>query len=137
MFRFASEVQGTRRLGLTATFIREDGKEEMFFSLIGPKLYDVLWKVDLPSANVAIQVFGNFGSRQEEAQRIGRILRPVHDKQAFSYTIVTRDTVEQTFAEKRQLFLIEQGYQYKIVDAHALYLLQVESIQLLSYRTLH
>ena len=74
--------------------------------------------VDLPDANVAIQVSGTFGSRQEEAQRLGRILRPKsRGNQAHFYTIVSRDTVEQDFAMKRQLFLCEQGYEYHILDA--------------------
>ena len=73
--------------------------------------------VDLPEASVAIQVSGTFGSRQEEAQRLGRILRPKKGlNQAHFYSIVSRDTVEQDFALKRQLFLCEQGYSYSIVD---------------------
>ena len=71
--------------------------------------------VDLPEASLAIQVSGTFGSRQEEAQRLGRILRPkAGSRQAYFYTLVTRDSVEQDFALKRQLFLCEQGYQYAI-----------------------
>ena len=74
--------------------------------------------VDLPDAALAIQVSGTFGSRQEEAQRLGRILRPkAGENQAHFYTLVSRDTVEQEFALKRQLFLCEQGYEYRIVDA--------------------
>jgi DNA excision repair protein ERCC-3 len=73
--------------------------------------------VDLPDASVAIQISGTFGSRQEEAQRLGRILRPkAGENQAHFYTIVSRDTVEQDFALKRQLFLCEQGYAYEIHD---------------------
>ncbi len=73
--------------------------------------------VDLPDASVAIQISGTFGSRQEEAQRLGRILRPKEGlNQAHFYTIVSRDTVEQEFSLKRQLFLCEQGYAYNIVD---------------------
>jgi DNA excision repair protein ERCC-3 len=73
--------------------------------------------IDLPDASVAIQVSGSFGSRQEEAQRLGRILRPKQGaNQAHFYTIVTADTTEQDFALKRQLFLCEQGYEYQIVD---------------------
>jgi len=73
--------------------------------------------VDLPDAAVAIQVSGTFGSRQEEAQRLGRILRPKPgNNQAHFYTLVSRDTVEQEFALKRQLFLCEQGYNYEIRD---------------------
>jgi DNA excision repair protein ERCC-3 len=232
VFRAASEIQATRRLGLTATLVREDGKEDDVFSLIGPKKYDVPWKVlekqgwiaeaqcteirigipeelkmeyavsdsknkfriasenykkidilkdlinehkddkiliigqyieqlnliskelkapiitgktknieriqlfdkfkkgeistlivskvanfaiDLPDASVAIQVSGTFGSRQEEAQRLGRILRPKKgDNRAYFYSIVTADSREQEFAVKRQLFLAEQGYKYYI-----------------------
>jgi len=73
--------------------------------------------VDLPDASVAIQVSGTFGSRQEEAQRLGRILRPKPgENQAHFYTLVSQDTVEQDFALKRQLFLCEQGYEYEIHD---------------------
>jgi DNA excision repair protein ERCC-3 len=232
VFRVTSEIQAMRRLGLTATLIREDGREEDVFSLIGPKRYDVPWKVlerqgfiaeatcheirvpldddlrlkyavaedrakfriasenpvkihvvhelvrrhkddmvlvigqyidqlkslakeldaplitgqvpnkereelytqfkrgdikvlvvskvanfavDLPDATVAIQVSGTFGSRQEEAQRLGRILRPKTDgSPAFFYSLVTRETRDQEFAAKRQLFLTEQGYRYQI-----------------------
>lgn len=233
VFRITSEIQAMRRLGLTATLVREDGAEEDVFSLIGPKRFDVPWKVlerqgfiaeatcteirvplhderrlayavaedrskfriasenpvknqvvqeligrhrndlvlvigqyidqlktlsrdldaplitgqvpnrereelyaqfkrgdikvlvvskvanfaiDLPDATVAIQVSGTFGSRQEEAQRLGRILRPKADGSGANfYTVVTRDTKEQEFATKRQLFLTEQGYRYEIV----------------------
>ena len=74
--------------------------------------------IDLPDATVAIQVSGTFGSRQEEAQRLGRILRPkASGRQAHFYTLVSRDTNEQDFAAKRQRFLTEQGYSYAIVDA--------------------
>jgi DNA excision repair protein ERCC-3 len=77
--------------------------------------------IDLPDASLAIQVSGTFGSRQEEAQRLGRILRPkAGENQARFYSIVTADTVEQDFALKRQLFLCEQGYEYQIADARAL-----------------
>jgi len=71
--------------------------------------------IDLPEASVAIQISGTFGSRQEEAQRLGRILRPFKDdKQAHFYTLVSRDSVEQEYALNRQLFLTEQGYKYGI-----------------------
>jgi DNA excision repair protein ERCC-3 len=71
--------------------------------------------VDLPDANVAIQISGTFGSRQEEAQRLGRILRPkVDGSPAIFYSIVTRNTLDQDYAVNRQLFLTEQGYQYTI-----------------------
>ncbi len=73
--------------------------------------------LDLPDANVLIQVSGTFGSRQEEAQRLGRILRPkANGEVAHFYTLVTRDTREQDFAHHRQLFLTEQGYSYQIAD---------------------
>jgi len=232
VFGATAELQGRRRLGLTATLVREDGREGDVFSLVGPKRYDLPWQelerdgfiaearcwevrvpfingeelryekaseaekfrlaalnpakvkvvqdlvrrhkgdnvlvigtyleqlhvlarrlraplitgktpqsrredlyhkfrtgeikllvvskvanfsIDLPDANVAIQVSGSFGSRQEEAQRLGRILRP---KKAGAdwYSVVTRDTKEQEFAHRRQLFLTEQGYRYSIQD---------------------
>ena len=76
------------------------------------------FSVDLPSASVAIQVSGSFGSRQEEAQRLGRLLRPKSDgRSARFYAIVSRDTVDADFAQNRQRFLAEQGYAYRIVDA--------------------
>lgn len=235
VFRVTAEIQARRRLGLTATLVREDGREDDVFTLIGPKRFDVPWRelerqgwiaqaecseirvelpgdqrleyavaderakfrlasenpekirlvrqlaelhrtdqvlvigqyldqlkamaedlgaplitgqtptrdredlyrsfregsvkllvvskvanfsVDLPDANVAVQVSGTFGSRQEEAQRLGRILRPKTDcGSAKFYTLVTRDTKEQDFAAKRQLFLTEQGYRYTIMRA--------------------
>ncbi len=239
IFRITAEIQARRRLGLTATLVREDGRETDVFSLIGPKKYDVPWKdlekqgwiataecteirmpltpeermaymlvedsrikyriaaenplkvdvlttllerhssdavlvigqyieqlkgiakefdaplvtgktpnnerdrlysdfrsgalkllivskvanfaIDLPDANVAIQVSGTFGSRQEEAQRLGRILRPKKDGSiANFYTLVTHDTKDQDFSTNRQLFLTEQGYRYNIVDAVAI-----------------
>lgn len=230
VFRITAEIQAIRRLGLTATLIREDGKESDVFSLVGPKRYDIPWKqlegkgwiaeavckeirvdfpnelkieyaiadkrskfriaaenpikteltkqlienhpdesilvigqyldqldeiakalnaplitgktpngerekiysafrkreiklivvskvanfaIDLPDASVAIQVAGTFGSRQEEAQRLGRILRPKKRSSTF-YTLITKDTVEATFAVNRQRFLAEQGYKYEI-----------------------
>jgi DNA excision repair protein ERCC-3 len=238
VFRVTAEIQATRRLGLTATLVREDGKEEDVFTLIGPKRFDVPWKVletqgwiataecheirvplpddmrmeyavangrtkfrlasesqakigvvrhlvdrhaedqvlvigqyigqletlalvleaplitgrtptrerqvlydkfrtgevklllvskvgnfaiDLPDANVLIQVSGTYGSRQEEAQRLGRILRPKSGgEKATFYSVVTRDTRDQDFSANRQLFLTEQGYSYRIVDANEL-----------------
>ena len=80
------------------------------------------FSIDLPEAAVAIQVSGSFGSRQEEAQRLGRLLRPKEgadgtQKPARFYTIVSRDTVDADFAQNRQRFLAEQGYAYRIVDA--------------------
>jgi DNA excision repair protein ERCC-3 len=237
VFRLTAEIQARRRLGLTATLVREDGREADVFGLIGPKRFDVPWRelerqgwiatatchelrvalpesqrldyavaeerekyrmaaenpvktqlvralvarhadgqvliigqyldqlkqlaeeldaplltgrtnttqreklydafrhgelrllvvskvanfaVDLPDANVAIQVSGTFGSRQEEAQRLGRLLRPKSDgRPAHFYTIVTRDTRDQDFSANRQLFLTEQGYRYTIEDAEA------------------
>ncbi|UJF35261.1 DNA repair helicase XPB [Paenibacillus hexagrammi] len=234
VFRATADIQATRRLGLTATLIREDGREEDVFSLIGPKRYEIGWKelessgyiakvacielrvpledkaredyafsdakrqfriagenivkldvidallkqheqeqvliigqyldqlerisqrtgapvingempqeqrdilyqkfkdssvsvlivskvanfaVDLPDASVAIQVSGSFGSRQEEAQRLGRVLRPKKGtNSAVFYSIVSRDTKEQDFSLKRQLFLVQQGYQYAWLD---------------------
>ncbi|MCA8910162.1 MAG: helicase-associated domain-containing protein [Planctomycetes bacterium] len=234
VFRATAEIQSRRRLGLTATLVREDGHEEDVFSLVGPKRYDVPWRelekqgwiatadctevrvelpgtqrmpyalagqrdqyriaaenpqkmdvleallklhekdrtlviaqyldqlhelatrfdlpliegktpskkrdelyekfrsgeittlavskvgnfaVDLPDANVMVQLSGTFGSRQEEAQRLGRILRPKDDGTlAHFYTIVTRETRDQDFGANRQLFLVEQGYRYRIVD---------------------
>ena len=81
------------------------------------------FSVDLPEATVAIQISGTFGSRQEEAQRLGRVLRPKSDgRTAHFYTIVTRETVDADFAAKRQRFLAEQGYAYSIVDADDLLL---------------
>lgn len=235
VFQLTAQLQARRRLGLTATLVREDGREGDVFSLIGPKRFDVPWKqlesqgyiapascieirlelppterldyaastdqerfrlasttpsksalvkellslhpseptliigtyveqieqlseslgipmitgqtsipererlyaefrsgellrlvvskvanfsIDLPEASVAIQVSGSFGSRQEEAQRLGRILRPKADgRPAIFYTLVARDTVDQDFALNRQRFLAEQGYGYTIMDA--------------------
>ena len=75
--------------------------------------------IDLPDANVLIQVSGTYGSRQEEAQRLGRILRPKQNGEIASfYTLVSQDTRDQEFAQNRQLFLTEQGYSYRIVDSH-------------------
>jgi len=237
VFGATADLQGRRRLGLTATLIREDGRQGDVFSLVGPKRYDLPWQmlerggfiaeakcyevrvdfspsdraryetlseqqkfkdastnpkkmsairalvkrhhkdnilvigtyvdqlkhvaralnaplitgktphseriklfqqfrtgeinllvvskvanfsIDLPDANVAIQISGTFGSRQEEAQRLGRILRPSEKSDgAFFYTVVTKDTKEQEFAMKRQLFLTEQGYRYYIEERAA------------------
>ena len=79
------------------------------------------FSIDLPEASVAVQVSGTFGSRQEEAQRLGRLLRPKGDgRQAHFYSIVSRDTVDTEYAAHRQRFLAEQGYAYHIVDAEDL-----------------
>ena len=76
------------------------------------------FSIDLPEAAVAVQVSGTFGSRQEEAQRLGRVLRPKADgRQAHFYTVVSRDTLDSEYAAHRQRFLAEQGYAYTIVDA--------------------
>jgi DNA excision repair protein ERCC-3 len=72
--------------------------------------------IDLPDASVAIQISGTFGSRQEEAQRLGRILRPKR-KSSFFYSIITRNTVEEEFSANRQRFLVEQGYRYETREA--------------------
>ncbi|MBI9114553.1 DNA repair helicase XPB [Sanguibacter suaedae] len=238
IFRMTADLQARRRLGLTATLVREDGREDEVFSLIGPKRYDAPWKdieaqgyiapadcvevrltlperdrmlyataepedkyrlaacapgknriveqlvarhegdptlvigqyldqleelgehigapvitgattvkerqrlfdafrtgeitklvvskvanfsIDLPEASVAIQVSGSFGSRQEEAQRLGRVMRPKADgRTAHFYAVVSRDTVDQDFAAHRQRFLAEQGYAYRIIDAEDL-----------------
>src|SRR5205814_7847912 len=102
-------------------------REELYRKFrLGEVRHIILSKVgnfalDLPDANVLIQVAGTFGSRQEEAQRLGRILRPkVHGEVAHFYTLVTRDTREQDFAHHRQLFLTEQGYSYQILDGATL-----------------
>ena len=79
------------------------------------------FSIDLPEASVAIQISGSFGSRQEEAQRLGRLLRPKADGRSASfYTLIARDTVDQDFAQNRQRFLAEQGYSYEILDAHSI-----------------
>ena len=76
------------------------------------------FSIDLPEAAVAVQISGTFGSRQEEAQRLGRVLRPKHDgRQAHFYTVVARDTLDAEYAAHRQRFLAEQGYAYTITDA--------------------
>ena len=75
------------------------------------------FSIDLPDANVAIQISGTFGSRQEEAQRLGRVLRPKkNDNHAYFYTIITSNSVEEKFSLNRQLFLTEQGYTYSIMN---------------------
>ena len=90
-----------------------DGEEKL---LVVSKVAN--FSVDLPSASVAVQVSGSFGSRQEEAQRLGRVLRPKEDgRTAHFYTVISRDTLDQEYAAHRQRFLAEQGYAYTIVDA--------------------
>jgi DNA excision repair protein ERCC-3 len=90
-------------------------KDETIKILVVSKVAN--FSIDLPDANVAIQISGTFGSRQEEAQRLGRILRPKKgDNKAFFYTIITSNSVEEKFAHNRQLFLTEQGYTYIILN---------------------
>ncbi|MCD6385404.1 helicase, partial [Candidatus Sumerlaeota bacterium] len=85
--------------------------------------------VDLPDANVAIQVSGTFGSRQEEAQRLGRILRPKSEgNSAFFYSLVSKNTKDQEFAGNRQLFLTEQGYRYRIIGLNGK--MEIENLKL-------
>ncbi len=116
----AKELDAPLITGSTTGAVRErlyqsfrDGKEEL---LVVSKVAN--FSIDLPDASVAIQISGGFGSRQEEAQRLGRILRPKADRrQAHFFTIVSRDTNDQEFARKRQRFLSEQGYAYEIIDA--------------------
>jgi len=102
------ETPGAQREDLFAKF--RDGRIKL---LVVSKVAN--FSIDLPDANVAIQVSGSFGSRQEEAQRLGRVLRPKKDG-AFFYSVVTRESKEQEFAMKRQLFLTEQGYRYYIQE---------------------
>ncbi|NLW57855.1 MAG: helicase, partial [Bifidobacterium pseudolongum subsp. globosum] len=79
------------------------------------------FSIDLPEASVAIQISGSYGSRQEEAQRLGRLLRPKKSGHTASfYTLIARDTVDQDYAQNRQRFLAEQGYSYTILDADSL-----------------
>ncbi len=93
--------------------IFEDFRHGKVYSLVISKVGN--FSIDLPDADIAIQISGIFGSRQEEAQRLGRILRPQSGKSYF-YALVTKDSVEEDFSTKRQLFLIEQGYSYTVVD---------------------
>ena len=105
------ETPVKQRQGLFADF--REGRTNL---LVVSKVAN--FSVDLPEATVAIQVSGTFGSRQEEAQRLGRLLRPKGDgRTAHFYTVVARDTVDSEFAAHRQRFLAEQGYAYRIVDA--------------------
>jgi DNA excision repair protein ERCC-3 len=105
------ETPGPQREDLFAKF--RDGRLKL---LVVSKVAN--FSIDLPDANVAIQVSGSFGSRQEEAQRLGRVLRPKKDG-AYFYSVVTRESKEQEFAMKRQLFLTEQGYRYYIQETPA------------------
>ena len=87
------------------------------------------FSIDLPDASVLVQVSGQFGSRQEEAQRLGRILRPKKDGTAAQfYTLVSRNTCEEEFAANRQLFLTEQGYSYEIAVDGALHTTEYATI---------
>ena len=108
------------RLEIEAQFILTSGKGPPQISLlVVSKVAN--FSIDLPEASVAIQVSGSFGSRQEEAQRLGRLLRPKESGNTASfYTLIARDTVDQDFAQNRQRFLAEQGYSYTILDAHAI-----------------
>ena len=88
---------------------------KIYFPLVVSKVAN--FSIDLPEASVAVQVSGTFGSRQEEAQRLGRLLRPKHDGgTAHFYSVVSRDTLDADYAAHRQRFLAEQGYAYRIVD---------------------
>ena len=119
----AAELNAPLLTGSTSTAQREKLYEQFrrreIKRLVVSKVAN--FAIDLPDANVAIQVSGTFGSRQEEAQRLGRILRPKSDGSlAYFYSIVTRDTRDQEFSANRQLFLTEQGYRYVIEDAEML-----------------
>ncbi len=87
-------------------------------SLHRARIHPLASAINLPDASVAIQVSGTFGSRQEEAQRLGRVLRPKGDRNvSYFYSLISKDSTEQEFARNRQLFLTEQGYSYSILDA--------------------
>jgi DNA excision repair protein ERCC-3 len=111
-----------RGLPLITGKTRQDERDRLFQAFRSGEIEVLVlskvgnFSVDLPDANVAIQISGTWGSRQEEAQRLGRILRPKAGiaNQAHFYTLLTMDSVEQVFGEKRQLFLAEQGYTYAI-----------------------
>ena len=114
LFRSTGETPVAQRQRLFAAF-REGDIDRLVVSKVAN------FSIDLPEASVAIQVSGTFGSRQEEAQRLGRVLRPKGDgRTAHFYTAVARDTVDAEFAAHRQRFLAEQGYAYRIVDAEDL-----------------
>jgi DNA excision repair protein ERCC-3 len=119
----AEELQAPLLTGRTSNAQREKLYEQFRRGTIRRLVVSKVanFAIDLPDANVAIQVSGTFGSRQEEAQRLGRILRPKSDGGlAYFYSIVTRDTRDQEFSANRQLFLTEQGYRYIIEDAEAM-----------------
>ena len=104
-----------------------DEREQLYKDFRSGKLTTLVvskvanFSVDLPEASVAIQISGAFGSRQEEAQRLGRLLRPKQDgRTAQFYTLIARDTLEQDFAQNRQRFLAEQGYSYEILDSDSI-----------------
>jgi DNA excision repair protein ERCC-3 len=120
--QLADELQAPLLTGRVSTAQREKLYEQFrrgeIKRLVVSKVAN--FAIDLPDANVAIQVSGTFGSRQEEAQRLGRILRPKSDGgRAYFYSIITRDTRDQEFSANRQLFLTEQGYRYVIEDAES------------------
>ncbi len=125
--KIAAEIEAPIITGKTPTHTREDFyqrfREGEITVLVVSKVAN--FAIDLPEASVAIQVSGTYGSRQEEAQRLGRLLRPTTDqKQAKFYTLVSRDSTEQEFAMNRQLFLTEQGYRYYILAAGDLGILE-------------
>jgi hypothetical protein len=122
-FTFAATANAVAITGATPV----DEREKLFGAFRSGKIRVLVvskvanFSIDLPEASVAIQVSGAFGSRQEEAQRLGRLLRPKQDgRTATFYTLVARDTVDQDYAQNRQRFLAEQGYTYDIVDASGL-----------------
>ena len=101
-------TSNSKRDELYAAF--REGKEKI---IIVSKVAN--FAIDLPDASVAIQISGTFGSRQEEAQRLGRILRP-KDRTSFFYSVISRYTVEEEFSQNRQRFLVEQGYKYELLE---------------------
>jgi DNA excision repair protein ERCC-3 len=118
--RVASLLQAPLITGETPMETREDLLDRFRRGEIGCLVVSKVanFSLDLPEASVAIQISGTFGSRQEEAQRVGRIVRPKSDgRQAVFYSIVTRDTLDQDYSLNRQRFLTEQGYSYSIVAA--------------------
>ncbi|KAJ7396475.1 TFIIH basal transcription factor complex helicase XPB subunit isoform X3 [Pitangus sulphuratus] len=138
--RVLTIVQAHCKLGLTATLVREDDKIVDLNFLIGPKLYEANWmelqnsgyiakvqcaevgdtSFDLPEANVLIQISSHGGSRRQEAQRLGRVLRAkkgmvAEEYNAFFYSLVSQDTQEMAYSTKRQRFLVDQGYSFKVI----------------------